>query len=377
MKTPRTKTAGQPAAKIAPKPGELWQQLNHTFHTSPTFMDYLHGDVDPLEAHEACRYEYARESPALWELARQRDELRAACPKDWPARIAASLVERHFQENGWTKHPGNALRDTMLLAGKSFPKKDWKELTFEERVGADAFAGHSRIAPLTMPPLFFLQMCGVLGQLSKMGEDYRTLRHPPFLQKQNSESVFYAMFEVDFAKTKRRLMAEFEKWLMLRENRERLEKHKTPTVGTTGKWLDRLKDLAAWRLYREFAKGRSPAKALEAANEFADEHRKHFTQEEIRKKFKTLAERKQFRPGDPRPFHNAKCQKGQVPNDADLPPNKADLFSEDAEARKAKAGALDFLREIRPDQYPPHPTEAEIAEFDNIRQIVGRFVRLK
>src|SRR5882672_9105780 len=47
-----------------------------TFHTSATFMDYLHGDIEDDEVKTACLYEFARESKDMWDTARLRNEAR-------------------------------------------------------------------------------------------------------------------------------------------------------------------------------------------------------------------------------------------------------------------------------------------------------------
>ena len=101
------------------KPGEQWRQLNHTFHTSTTFMGCLHGDVKKEEAPLACAYEYARESPRLWEAAKQRDELLRDHPNLACERVVFGIVGNDARQG--RPHPPWEWRFLMC---QSFPTKD-------------------------------------------------------------------------------------------------------------------------------------------------------------------------------------------------------------------------------------------------------------
>ena len=316
-----------------------------TFRTSSTFMDYLHGDVDAEEAELACHYEYARELPAAREAAQQRDEWmangadwfsdteRAAWKKLSPAERSEKAASWAYQANqllGKTSFPFETL---SFLVCESFPEKDWKELTPAER---KAIAGFERkkIPPLPMTDVWTLKALGVFDQFKAMGEKARPVVEdhdpqrgkfarpykpvPPVLQQRGP--FYHAIFDLDFSESETLLVSRFKEWLRLPENKERLAKHKRPTTGTTGRPLDRLKELAAWRLYRECGND------WEKANDFANEHRKHR-----------------------RPFRDAKQQDGN-------PANEADLFGEEADARKAQASAWKYMVEIMPQEFaPPSP----------------------
>jgi hypothetical protein len=158
---------------------------------------------------------------------------------------------------------------------------------------------------------------------------------PPLLQCR-SGPVYRALFDVDFSKTPTQLANEFKEWLRLPENQERLQKHKRAAKLDTGKPLDRLKDLAAWRLHREENKNVAEAEGLrrngvlfnklDAANKFANAHRKRLN------------------PKEQRPFRDAKpLGKGKIPA------NEAPLFGEEADAYEAQASAWAHLAEIMPD----------------------------
>ena len=132
-------------------------------------------------------------------------------------------------------------------------------------------------------------------------------------------SSHWCLFEVDLSARKGDLTKQFDKWLESRDNHARLQLYEFEKRGTSDKWKDRLKDLAAWRLCREITTG---PKAWIWANEYACQHRK----------------------GN-RPFHNSKAQKlnGEL-----VPANEARLFGDPSEASDASRNALDSLTEWIP-----------------------------
>ena len=112
-----------------------------------------------------------------------------------------------------------------------------------------------------------------------------------------------------------------------------------------GNALSRLKDLSAWRLFRELNND------YDAANRFANEHRKKWTRPQIRERYKTHEERKRYEPSDPRPFLDAKGGGG-------VPPNQMDLFHGDPDARKAWDRAWAHLVEFIPEEFGRFPALA-------------------
>jgi hypothetical protein len=352
-----------------------------TFHTSTTFMDYLHGDVDEEEAELGCRYEYARELKAVWEAAKQRDEWkvkgldwfsdkeRDAWKKLSPAERsekAALCAYQASQLHGETSFQFDTL---SFLVCESFPKKDWQALTPAERKAIARFE-RRKIPPLPMTDVWTLKATGVLDKFKIMGEEAKPVVEDvppgkkakpiklmwPVLQKW--ESVYYAVFDVDYSKSATQLAKEFLEWLKLPENQERLDNCKRPRIGTTGKPLDRLKDLAAWRLYREHGND------WNKANDFARVHRKKFTSAEIHERFKTQAQRAKLPSGSNKPFRDAKWQAGN-------PANEADLFGEDADARKAQASAWRYMVEIMPHEFAP-PGPHMLASFVEIGKLESK-----
>jgi hypothetical protein len=64
-----------------------------------------------------------------------------------------------------------------------------------------------------------------------------------------SSSCLHVIFTLDFSKSKKRLLQEFDAWLKLDENKRRLSENERDPKGTSPVHKDRLKDLATWRLY--------------------------------------------------------------------------------------------------------------------------------
>ena len=151
-------------------------------------------------------------------------------------------------------------------------------------------------------------------------------------------STYWCLFEVDLSARKGDLTKQFEKWLALPKIKKLLNQYKQEKRGTSDKWKDRLKDLAAWRLCREIT---TEPKAWIWANEYACQHRK-----------------------DNRTFHNAKAQKlnGKI-----IPANEARLFGDPSEASDALRNALSLLAEWVPsDEFKePSPSmKALLAAFE-------------
>jgi hypothetical protein len=83
------------------------------------------------------------------------------------------------------------------------------------------------------------------------------------IQQQQNYSWIHALFTVDFAKGETRLKNEFVAWLKQPQNQARFDRWKRVSV-RTDVFKDRLKALAAWRLYEGC--NRDWAKATEFAN---------------------------------------------------------------------------------------------------------------
>lgn len=308
------------------------------FHTSSTFMDYLHGDVPDGEVEAACAYEYARESRTIWEAALLRDKLvprlsscfSFALALRWgerdPYKQAAIAAMRCQGANGRTVY----LWAQRFMYLESFPRKDWLELGPEERRDFQ----HMLVRPLPMSDVLSLEAMGVFDQFKAMAKANEPIIEDvppgnigkpmpyiaPILQCGKSP-VYRVLFDLDFSETRTQLLNEFKEWLNQPDKEEYFEKHRSPK-SDTGRPLDRLKDLAAWRLYRELENN------WQKANEFANKHRKSLN------------------PKEPRAFRDAKVQGGKAPNEADL-------FSEDAEARKAQATAWKHLVKLMPSEFAP------------------------
>jgi hypothetical protein len=174
-------------------------------------------------------------------------------------------------------------------------------------------------------------------------------------------AVYFCLFEVDFSTRKGDLTKQFNKWLALPENRKRLKKYGKEKRGGTGQALDRLKDLAAWRLYRE------SRNRCEDANQFAADNRKKFKNWlEIYTTCKKVNGKWPYKQGDPRPFHHAKAAK----YDAPVPANQANLFSCDDDYRHAKMRVMERLSVLHPREFKkPSPTMSVVFEkFNSLAQ---------
>lgn len=296
-------------------------------------MDYLHGDVVDKEYEAACFYEYAKESKTLREVARLTKEDPSA-----PVERICRRLERETDCGSWfIQYPWS---DIWECAG--FPGKSWNQLPEAQRREILRTFPSLEILPLRMHEATTHAGMGTFDELKKMAaqateERKKRLRQPspendvqplpkvyPIVDKQQ---WLHALFTLNFAKTKKRLRQEFEKWLDLPDNKKRLAAFKDNRIGKTGTFKDRLKDLAAWRLHRELG--------CEAALDFADENRKH------------------DKAGRPRSFHDPR--QGQSKK---TPLNQAALYSEESGFLKAKARAVAYLAELMPREFVEMP-EAE------------------
>jgi len=155
-------------------------------------------------------------------------------------------------------------------------------------------------------------------------------------------STHWCLFEVDLSANKTELAKHFKNWLASPENKKRLKRHCLNKRGKTGEWNDRLKDLAAWRLYRE------NVNSYDKANEFANRNRKKFkTWPEIYAACKKVNGKWPYKPNDPRPFRDAKLIKGKSSTAA----NGANLFFYDYDYRHAKVEVIKFLSDWIPSEF--------------------------
>jgi hypothetical protein len=373
MKPATKRVSKQPARAHSIKPGDKWRQLPHTFHTSPTFMDYLHGDVEDHEAPIACVYEYARESQSVWAAADWRDKKmlgrrgKSTVTRPIPLNEARRILAHLPRFGHWIALPPFC---NFLCFCRSFPKKAWNELSADERQAITRC--HLPKASPTLPLMdaWEVEALGILGKFKVLADIAAGTGADVPLGKVVTSAIYVpamlqiggpaygCLFEVDFSKSETSLVDEFRAWLKLPKCQKLLTVHSKPTIGKTGKPLDRLKDLAAWRLYRERDND------WNKADDFANGHRKKFLDwPDVREKSGLEQKNKHdYKPGKGRPFHNAQTQAGR-------PPNDADLFGTDSDALKAKAGVLKYLSEIMPREFRPKPSPWMQAAFDEIEDM--------
>jgi hypothetical protein len=313
------------------------------------YMDYLHGDVIGGQFRAACQYEYARESSTL----RRAAELHRREPTPYAGEIVFQ-TGREFHRDSWF-----ISTDWMFVwQCPSFPAKNWNQLSENERTellhGLTLSTTEAR--PLRLAEVVFLTR--VFDQFKDMAEGARAkmkqaiaARKPrqkayPVLEVQNTPLV-HALLPLDFSKSKQRLLQEIDLWLELPENKARFDKHRPRTeAGTEKQAKDRLKDLAAWKLFRELG--------WDGALEFAEQHREH------------------DKSGEPRAFHDprqGRKERGQLKK---VPPNQAPLYSwqtGESAFRKAKVRVDRYLAELIPWEFGEYAEEVETLG----REMVERF----
>ena len=157
----------------------------------------------------------------------------------------------------------------------------------------------------------------------------------PVLEIPNT-TLAQVLLPLDFSKTKKRLLQEISKWLDLPENKARLDKYKPKTeAGTEKESKDRLKDLAAWRLFEKLG--------WEGALEFAEQHRKRDKR------------------GEPRAFHDPRKGRRARGELTKIPLNQAPLYSwqtGESAFRKARGGIDHYLAELIPWEFGTYAKEA-------------------
>jgi hypothetical protein len=294
-------------------------------------MDYLHGDVVDNEFAAACCYEYARE----WDVPDGTDDA-MTLEKELLRRIEQGEEVFGRLEEGEGEYKirlpiedifrcGWSLKGyawTLIRQCPSFPQKNWNQLSKEERTNILlGFVPSTEIEPLPMDEVWLLDTGGIFDELKTMASKVLKSKRPRKPQRkvypivERCSPYVHAMFTLDFRKTKKRLLQEFDRWLRLPENRARFRAQGRKPTGKTGLFKDRLKDLAAWRLYRELG--------CEEALAFAEKNRKR------------------DKHGRPLQFHDAR--QGQT---IKTRLNEAPLYSEESGFLKAKQRAIEFLEVI-------------------------------
>lgn len=316
-------------------------------------MDYLHGDVTDDEFEAACAYEYARESTILREAAAihhaltRREKARRGTgetkrtaatftdlwihgtPMTKSQETVSLIAEKHGHDAWFVQYPW-----AYIWQCPAFPSKPWNQLSKKERANILPAFASTDIAPLAMTDVATLDAMKIFAKFKTLASQAREQtrqniagmkpRHGTLYPVLHQDQWTWALFTIDFRKTKKRLLQEFEKWLELPENQKRFDDYERDPTGKTGMFKDRLKDLAGGRLYAELG--------FDKALKFTD------------------ANRKCSPAGAPLPFHDAR--KGQS---NEVARNQAPLWSEPAAALKAKAKVRGYLAEIIPSEFEKRP----------------------
>ena len=227
-----------------------------------------------------------------------------------------------------------------ILSCPNFPEKPWNSLSAEHR------AGILRAFPLPFGK----------GQLRSV--DLAAFERLQAAGRLTAGQHSHVVFALDWGKGKKQLCHEFKAWLARPENKERLAKYRNRRTGRTGGHADRLKDLAAWRLF-EHCNG-----DWSKANEFADKHRKlsekpdHIIVANGKKREKII-----FKEGEPRPFHDPRQGQGKQQI------NAASLYSEESGFLKARGRARAYLEQRMPWEFFRKDAEEEL---ENMRARIER-----
>jgi hypothetical protein len=291
-------------------------------------MDYLHGDVVDGEFKAACQYEYGRESKILRKAAELFRRDRTA-----HAGEISFQIEDEFHCGSWFIQP----EWSFIWECSSFPAKSWNQLTDTER--ADLLCAlplsTTKPRPLLLGEVMFLTH--YLDQLKEKADkacaEWKEARAAgktrqkvyPILELKNTPFV-QVLLPLDFSKTRQGLLDEIDLWLRLPENETRFDTHKRTTqAGTEKQAKDRLKDLAAWKLFHELG--------WEGALDFAEQHRRR------------------DKSGKPRAFHDPRQGRRERGKLTKVALNKAPLYSwqtGESAFRKAKTRVDRHLAELIP-----------------------------
>jgi hypothetical protein len=412
------------------KPDGWTASEKRIFHKSPTFMDYLHGDVKVEEAEFACRYEYARESKDVWDAAKLRDNAK----EKLNLNCEQAYWSVHYEFEDWIQVT-YWLTDFFLC--ESFPHKDWNALNDAEKKKILFLHETRKVPPLSLQILHYVhypkeefpEFNELAAQTEPIVKNVRPgeIQEPVKVTKamtQKFGSIYYCLFVVDFSESPKLLSQRFVAWL----NQSKIEslwlKHKKQRAGAivnslrTGKvvrwkgmrgayWSSFEVDLSAskgdlteqfkkWlalpenkerlKQYKQEKRGtsdnwkdrlkdlavwrlyRENENSCDKANKFAHDNRKRFaTRLEIYAAGKTANGKRFYKFNDPRPFRDAKAIKGIHR----IAANEAELFSHDEDYRHAKCNALKLLIDWIPREFEKPFPEMRKA-FDELEKIASK-----
>jgi hypothetical protein len=378
------------------------------FHKSATFMDYLHGEVDEEEAGAACRYEYARESCAMWEAAKEREALmrekKCGCERAALEIVARpKLNECNMPVSEWYQHDFLA---QSFLCCESFPVKDWNELTDQERNKIQRYE-RRKVPPLFMPNV--RSPLGRKGMVWAMHKKFKELagKNEPVIEDVppgktgkplqpvpamalKSGSVYHCLFEVDFSEAPDHLSDRFLAWLKQSAIEKLWQGHKKDRTGKIGKplrnqknrqhrnalycclfdvnlsarkrelalqfkkWLALPENRKRLKRYEKQKRGKTgewhdrlkDLAAWRLCREITKEPKawRHANTYACKNRLKFAVAKHPYRRGDPWPFHNARATNKR-------PANQAPLFSDQSEASDAKREAENFLADWIPSEF--------------------------
>jgi hypothetical protein len=303
------------------KTGASWVILSEFNEFS--CRDYLHGDVADDEFEAACDYEYSRESRVLREAASlHRQDLSFA-------QIGADINHDFscgglFLQSPWFE----------FFTCAHFPETPWNSLSAGDRreILRTLPLPYGNVQPLPMLDVRRLErvLQNLMERAAKARAEQTARKVLPVLHE---GQWTYPLPVIDCSKPKKAHVDAFDAWLELPEMKERLSLYRDSPSGKTGKGKDRLKDLAAWQLFKHLDGN------WVKANLFAQKHRK-----------KTDA-------GEDRPFHAARQGK-----EKDHQKSEAQLYSEESGFLDAIERARKYLKERMPFEFLLEAQEAALLE---------------
>lgn len=345
-KSTKRNRPNRPIGKRAGKPrffcaGEGWLLTN---------MPYLHGDIEIADARD---YEYARESAVLREAAAmykaekrtfERERSRQAerpkkmggTPLGTGGRPGGVEVYRAVEEKF---HCGTWFMQSpwkMIWGCPSFPEKAWHELSASE-LKEIGLAIRKEVRPLEAPGILLLDAMEVLNFWKKQASNMRTeikkkghshlSRDIAIAVSWPDESLAHLVITLPLDQSAKEITRRFNQTLKRPEIKELIQSSRE----RVGEAKDRLKDLAAWRLYRELGY----LKSLD----FAD------------------ANRLSDSAGEPRAFHDPRHGQGTESRALSESP----LFSDVSGFGNAKQRAKQWLAE----KMPSEVSAADLADASN------------
>jgi len=227
-----------------------------------SILDYLHGDVADDEAEACCYYEYARASETL---RKARREYNPADPDNSSLRISS-----HFPS--WVIDG----RRFCFLQCSNFPRSAWRQLTKKEREDFRRL-----FKPISPWPIITdarkLNALGVFDRLKQQAQEKAQGYPSPAIVGDNE--IRYVVMTIDYRDGPPEVTKQFTRWLSSDANEKLFKNYHKKVIHRqnpdSANWYkERLKFLAASRLYDEFRDALGGKLGFKAASEWTQKNRR-------------------------------------------------------------------------------------------------------